>query len=38
MRKLDPKRYAELVVAARTSDMAVTTMWGCIVESHCCPK
>lgn len=34
MRKLDPKRYAELVVAARTSDMAVTTMWGCIVESE----
>jgi len=34
MRKLDRKRYAELVVAARASDMTVTTMSGCFVESE----
>jgi hypothetical protein len=31
MRKLDRKRYAELLAAARTSNLTVTTMWGCIV-------
>jgi hypothetical protein len=34
MRKLDPKRYAGLLVTARTSDVAVTTMWGCMMESE----
>lgn len=32
MRKLDRKRYAELLSAARALDATVTTMWGCIVE------
>jgi hypothetical protein len=34
MRKLDRKRYAELLLAARVSDVAVTTMWGCVVKSE----
>lgn len=34
MRKLDEKRYAELLVAARASDVTVTTMWGCVIESE----
>ncbi|MGO9340104.1 MAG: hypothetical protein ACLPY1_21595 [Terracidiphilus sp.] len=32
MRKLDSKRYAELLAAARASNVTVTTMWGCIVD------
>jgi hypothetical protein len=31
MRKLDWKRYGELLALARTSDVTVRTMWGCIV-------
>ncbi|MGA9672800.1 MAG: hypothetical protein WBQ94_26520 [Terracidiphilus sp.] len=34
MRKLDRKRYEELRRAARATDVTVTTMWGCIVESE----
>jgi hypothetical protein len=34
MRRLDRTRYAELLVAARASDMTVTTMWGCLMESE----
>jgi hypothetical protein len=34
MRKLDQKRYAELLVSARASDATVTTMWGCAVENE----
>lgn len=34
MRKLDQKRYSELLVAARASDATVTTMWGCAVENE----
>jgi hypothetical protein len=34
MRKLDQKRYAELLAAARESRTTVTTMWGCIIESE----
>jgi len=34
MRKLDRKRYAELLAAARASNVTVTTMWGCIVDSE----
>ena len=32
MRKLDRKRYAELLVPSRASDVSVVTMWGCEVE------
>jgi len=32
MRKLDRKRYAELLAAAGSSNMTVREMWGCIVE------
>jgi hypothetical protein len=34
MRKLDRKRYAELLVVARASNAAVTTMWGCVIEGE----
>jgi hypothetical protein len=34
MRKLDRKRYEELLVAFRASKSSVTTMWGCAVESE----
>jgi len=34
MRKLDRKRYAELLAAARASRLTVTTMFGCEVESE----
>jgi hypothetical protein len=32
MRKLDRKRYAELIVSARTSDATVHTMSGCMLH------
>jgi hypothetical protein len=32
MRKLDRKRYAELLAVARLSGVRVTTMWGCIMD------
>jgi hypothetical protein len=38
MRKLDRKRYAQLLVASRASDVTVTTMWGCIMESERLPR
>ena len=31
MRNLDKKRYAEMLVAARSSNVTVETMWGCIL-------
>jgi hypothetical protein len=34
MRKLDRKRYAELIVSARTSDVTVHTMSGCIMTNE----
>ena len=34
MRKLDPKRYAELIASARTSDATVHTMSGCIMTNE----
>ena len=34
MRKLDRKRYAELIASARTSDATVHTMSGCIMKSE----
>jgi hypothetical protein len=34
MRKLDRKRYAELIVSARTSDATVHTMRGCIMTNE----
>lgn len=34
MRKLDRKRYSELIVSARTSDATVHTMTGCIVRNE----
>ena len=34
MRKLDRKRYAELIVSARTSDATVHTMSGCIMTNE----
>jgi hypothetical protein len=34
MRSLDRKRYAEFLVAARASQVTVTSMWGCIMESE----
>jgi len=34
MRKLDRKRYAELIVSARTSDASVHTMSGCIMRNE----
>jgi hypothetical protein len=34
MRKLDRKRYAEMLVPSRTSDVTVTTMWACVVEGE----
>lgn len=34
MRKLDRNRYAELLTAARASQVTVTTMWGCRVENE----
>jgi hypothetical protein len=34
MRKLDRKRYSELSVSARTSDLIVTTMRGCIMSQE----
>jgi hypothetical protein len=37
MRKLDRKRYAELLAAARASNVTVTTMWGCLVDSEKLP-
>ena len=34
MRKLDRKRYAELIVSARRSDAIVHTMSGCIMRNE----
>jgi hypothetical protein len=34
MRKLDRKRYAELIASARTSDATVHTMSGCIMTNE----
>ena len=34
MRKLDRKRYAELIVSARTSNATVHTMSGCIMTNE----
>lgn len=34
MRKLDPTRYSEMLSAARTSNVTVTTMWGCVMEDE----
>ena len=34
MRKLDRKRYAELIALARTSDATVLTMSGCIMTNE----
>jgi hypothetical protein len=34
MKKLDPKRYSELLVSARASDLIVTTMRGCIMSQE----
>lgn len=31
MRKLDQKRYAELLASTRASDLTVRTMWGCTI-------
>ena len=33
MRKLDRKRYAELLVSVRASDVTVQTMSGCIIST-----
>jgi hypothetical protein len=34
MRKLDRKRYAELLASARASDLTVRTMWGCTISDE----
>ena len=34
MRKLDRKRYAELLVSVRASDVTVQTMSGCIISKE----
>jgi hypothetical protein len=34
MRRLDPKRYAELLASARASNVMVRTMWGCIISDE----
>jgi hypothetical protein len=34
MRELDRKRYAEMLSAARTSHVTVTTMFGCVIEGE----
>jgi hypothetical protein len=34
MRKLNPARYAELLAAARASNVTVTTMSGCLIEGR----
>ncbi len=34
MRKLDRKRYAELLVSVRASDVIVQTMSGCIISKE----
>ena len=34
MRKLDRKRYSELLVSARASNLIVTTMSGCIMSQE----
>jgi len=34
MRKIDQKRYRELLASTRASDVTVRTMWGCIVQDE----
>jgi hypothetical protein len=34
MRKIDHRRYSELLASARTSDVTVRTMWGCIISDE----